>query len=433
MAHSVSRRRVVKAAALLAAAAAPLARVSAATKPGAQVNWLMHPVHFEQMGKGELIDKLQKETGIQINVTQMPFPQYREKLLILLRQGASDFDIVGISNSWWDGSINRYLLPLEDFMAKRPLEDASDIVGDYLYKVGSHNYAVPFRIGPMVLHYRKDLYQKYGLSVPKTMEDYYRNAKAITEGEKGQTYGAFMMGEQSFFSLWDWTSYLYSFGGKFLDSGDLEKAKVVVNSPQGIEAMRFVSRMNREGLFPPGTLTNTWSNFISLMQQGKIAQGIEWSVYMQPVADPAKSTVADKIGWAECPSGVAGAGAGRTGTVGWGLFIPKAAKNKEAAWDVMRWVTRPESDHYMALHGGGPFRKSTITSPSYKDTAKVPEVLIGALSRGAPVWDPVGTLPRASEIIDKSVVDLAGALSGSLDPAAACNNIARHIKELALA
>lgn len=432
MARSVSRRRVVKAAAVLGVAA-PFLKVSAASRAATQVNWLMHPVHFEQMGKGELIERLQRETGIQINVTQMPFPQYREKLLILLRQGASDVDIVGISNSWWDGSINRYLLPLEDLMAKRPLENPSDIVADYLYTVGSHNYAVPFRIGPMVLHYRKDLYQKYGLAVPKTMEDYYKNAKVITEGEKGETYGAFMMGEQSFFSLWDWTSYLYSFGGKFLDSADLQKAKVVVNSPQGIEAMRFVTRMNREGLFPPGTLTNTWSHFISLMQQGKIAQGIQWSVYMQPVVDPAKSTVADKIGWAECPAGAAtGLNGGRTGTVGWGLFIPRAAKNKEAAWDVMRWVTKPDSDLYMALRGGGPFRKSTITSPSYKEIAKVPEVLIGALSRGAPVWDPVGTLPRASEIIDKSVVEIAGALSGNLDPAAACNNIARHIKELAL-
>jgi multiple sugar transport system substrate-binding protein len=427
-----TRRRLIEFAAV-ASFIGPLIKTSRA-QAGRQVNWLMHPVHFEQMGKGELIKTLERELGVQINVTQMPFPQYREKLLILLRQGSSDFDIVGISNSWWDGSINQFLLPLEDFMVKRPLENASDIVADYMFKAESHNYAVPFRIGPMVLHYRKDLYQKYGLSVPATMDAYYKNAKVITEGEKGQVYGAFMMGEQSFFGLWDWTSYLFSFGGAFLDNRDLRKAKVVVNSPEGIEAMRFVARMNQEGLFPPGTLANTWSNFITLMQQGKIAQAIEWSVYMEPVANPSKSTVADKIGWAECPAGVkSGLTVGRTGTVGWGLFIPAASKNKEAAWDVIRGAAKPESDLYMALNGGGPFRKSTFLNPKYKEIAKAPETIVNAMSHGVPVWYPAGTLPRASEIIDKSVVELAGALAGKLDAAAACNNIAKHIKDLALA
>lgn len=428
--HRISRRTFVKAA---AAAALTPSLTTVRAQAANEVNWLMHPVHFDQMGKGKLIERLQSETGIQINVTQMPFPQYQEKLLILLRQGSSDFDIIGISNSWWDGSVNRYLHPLEDLMANRPLEDASDIVADYLYQVGDHNYAIPFRIGPMVMHYRKDLYDKYGLSVPQTMEQYYENAKVITEGEDRQVFGAFMMGEQSFFSLWDWTSYLYSFGGAFLDSSDLNTAKAIVNSPQGIEAMRFVARLNEERLFPPGLLTSTWSDFISLMQQGRIAQAIEWSVYMQPVSDPAVSQVADRIAWAECPASAdSGLGAGRTGTVGWGLFIPAAARNKEAAWDAMRWITRPENDLYMALHGGGPFRRSTIESAEYAATAKAPDVISGALARGAPVWDPVGTLPRASEIISRSVLDLAGALTGSIDAETACNNIAGHITELAL-
>lgn len=432
METKLSRRDLMKGAAALGVAS-PMLGAARPARAAAEVSWLMHPVHYKQMGNGELLDRLKKETGIEVKVTQMPFPQYREKLLILLRQGASDFDLVGISNSWWDGSINRYLTPIEDLLAKKPLENPKDIVADYLYTVGQHTYAVPFRIGPMVLHYRKDLYEKYGLSVPKTMEDYHKNAKAITVGEKGQVHGAFMMGEQSFFSLWDWTSYLYSFGGRFLDSTDLAKAKPVVNSKQGVEAMKFVANLNQEGLFPPGTLTNTWSNFITLMQQGKIAQAIEWSVYMQPVADPAKSSVAGKVGWAECPFAASSdLAAGRTGTVGWGLFIPKAAKNKDAAWDAVRWITKPENDLYMALHGGGPFRRSTIQSPKYQDKAMAPDVIIGALSHGAPVWDPVGTLPHASEIIDKSVVELASALSGKLDPADACNNIAKHIQNLAL-
>ncbi len=433
MTTKFSRRRLIKAAAALSALSPMLGMVRPA-RAASEINWLMHPVHYKQMGDGELLKKLESETEIKVNVTQMPFPQYREKLLILLRQGSSDFDIVGISNSWWDGSINAYLEPLEDYMAKKPIEKADDIVADYLYTVGSNNFAVPLRVGPMVMHYRTDLYEKYSLSVPKTFEEYHRNAKVITDGEKGAVYGAFMMGEQSFFSLWDWTSYLFSFKGAFLDSTDLKKAKPAINSKEGITAMKYVADLNKEGLMPPGLLTATWSTFVTLMQQGKIAQAIEWSVYMEPVADPKKSTVADKIAWAECPfAAESGLTAGVTGTAGWGMFIPKSSKKKDAAWEAIRWTARPENDLYMAVHGGGPFRRSTLQSPDYAKVTPATDVILKALSHGAPVWKPVGTLPNASEVIDKSVVELAGALSSKLTAEQACNNIAAHIKELALA
>jgi len=431
MATQMTRRRFLTFSTSAAAASLflPVRRARAAK----EVSWLMHPVHYRQMGEGELLTRLTKETGITVKPTQMPFPQYREKLTILLRQGASDFDIVGISNSWWDGSLNPYLEPLEPFMKKAPLVQPEDIIADYLYTVGEHTYAVPYRIGPMVLHYRKDLYEKYDLKVPKTFEEYRKNAKTIQDGEKGQVHGAFIMGEQSFFSLWDWTSYLFSFGGKFLDSSNLAKAKPVVNNREGIEAMKYFASLHLDGLTPPGTLTATWSTFITLMQQGKIAHAINWSVYIEPVANPEKSTVADKVAWAEAPyADGSGLAVGKTGTVGWGLFIPKASKNKEAAWEVIRWITRPENDVYMGVHGGGPFRASTLRSKEYAAVAKATDVILQAIAHGAPVWNPSGTLPRASEVIDKTVLELGGAVSGKQSAVDACNAIARHIKEIAL-
>lgn len=432
MAATLSRRRflTLSTAAAAGAAALPIRRAQAA----AEVSWLMHPVHWKQMGDGELLQKLTKETGITVKPTQMPFPQYREKLTILLRQGSADFDIVGISNSWWDGSLNRFLQPLDAFIAKKPLDNPKDIVGDYLYNVSGNTYAVPYRIGPMVLHYRKDLYEKYRLKVPKTFDEYKQNARTIQDGEKGAVHGAFVMGEQSFFSLWDWTTYLFSFGGAFLDSPDLGKAKVVVNSKQGVEAMKYFAGLNLDGLTPPGTLTATWNTFITLMQQGKIAQGINWSVYIEPIVNPEKSTVSDKVAWAEAPY-AAGSGltVGKTGTVGWGLFIAAASRNKDAAWDVLRWITKPENDLYMGVHGGGPFRASTLKSKEYGTTTKATDVILRAISNGLPVWNPSGTLPRGSEVIDKSALELNGALAGKVSAQDAVNNIARHLKEIALA
>lgn len=430
MREPITRRRFLAASTAASAAAfLPVARARAAS----EIGWLMHPVHWEQMGKGELLTRLTKETGITVKVTQMPFPQYRDKLTIFLRQGASDFDLVGISNTWWDGALNRYFVPLETYLAKKPLVDPKDVVADYLFNVGEHTFAVPYRVGPTILHYRKDLYDKYSLKVPKTFEEYKKNARVIQDGERGAVYGAFIIGEQSFFALRDFSSYLFSFGGKYLDSPDVSKAKPVVNSAQGIEAMKFFVSLHREGLTPPGTLTATWNTFITLMQQGKLAQGINWSVYIEPIINKEKSLVAGKVAWAETPFAAAsGLSAGRTGTTGWGLFLPVAAKNKDAAWDVIRWITRPENDAYMGVHGGGPFRASTLKSKEYAATTKATDVILAATAHGVPVWNPSGTLPRASEVIDKSVVDIAAALTGKITPGDACNNIADYIKTIAL-
>ena len=251
MGKGVTRREFLKIAGAGTAALAGLSAYPQRALAQNEVSWLMHPVHFDQMGKGELLEKLAAETGIKVKAVQMPFPQYREKLAILLRQESSDFDIVGFSNSWWDGSLNDYLEPLNGLMQKKPLVNPTDILSMDGFKVGDQIFAVPYRIGPMILHYRKDIYKKHGLKVPKTMEEYRENARFITKKETG-VFGAFVMGEQTFFSLWDFNTYLFSFGGAYFDNPDLKKAKVILNNPKGLDALKFWSSLREENLLPPG-------------------------------------------------------------------------------------------------------------------------------------------------------------------------------------
>jgi multiple sugar transport system substrate-binding protein len=397
-----------------------------------EVSWLMHPVHFDQMGKGELLEKMAAEIGIKVKAVQMPFPQYREKLAILLRQGSSDFDIVGFSNSWWDGSLNEYLEPLNGLMQKKSLINPTDILSMDGYKVGDQIFAVPYRIGPMVLHYRKDIYKKYGLKVPKTMEGYRENARFITKKETG-VFGAFVMGEQTFFSLWDFNTYLFSFGGAYFDNPDLKKAKVILNNQKGLDALKFWSSLREENLLPPGVLSATWDTFITNMQQGKIAQGINWSVYIGPVNDPNKSKVAGLLDWAPPPYAEGtGLSCGITASSGWGLYIPKASTKKELAWEAIRYVTSPQSDLYMALKGGGPFRSSTFSSPEYKKFTPATDVIKTALENSAPMWRPVGAIRNASEVVDKVVIETTSALAGKKPPKDAIDKAAEIVKNIVL-
>ncbi|MDT0443021.1 ABC transporter substrate-binding protein [Streptomyces johnsoniae] len=43
----------------------------------------------------------------------------------------------------------------------------------------SRTYGVPLDIGPMVMHYRADLFDRYGLTVPRTWEEFEQTARAV--------------------------------------------------------------------------------------------------------------------------------------------------------------------------------------------------------------------------------------------------------------
>ena len=71
MTTKVTRRRLLGTAAAFSAVS-PIIGMARSARAASEVNWLMHPVHYKQMGQGELIKKIENETGTKIKVTQMP-------------------------------------------------------------------------------------------------------------------------------------------------------------------------------------------------------------------------------------------------------------------------------------------------------------------------------------------------------------------------
>jgi multiple sugar transport system substrate-binding protein len=397
-----------------------------------EISWLMHPVHYSQMGQGELLEKLYSEIGIKVKAVQMPFPQYQEKLWMLLRQESPDFDIVSIGPFWMDGALMEFLEPLDNFMKKKPLIDQADMLSINTFRANGSIYGMPYRVGARILFYRKDIYKKYGLKIPKTMEEYKDNARFITKKETG-VYGTLIFGEQSHFTLVDFNTHAYCFGGAYFDSPDIKKAKVILNNKNGVDAIKFWVSLKEEGLVPPGVLSTTWETFITNMQQGKVAQSIQVTFYVGPVNDPQKSKVAGLVDWAEAPYAEnSGLSHGLSPAEGWGIYMPKASQKKELAWEVMRWISSPKSDLYMALHGGGPFRTSTYNTPDYKKYNPATEVIQTALKYVVPTWNPVGLIKNATEVTDKIVLELTSALAGKKSPKESIDRSADIVRSIVL-
>ncbi|MGY0489195.1 ABC transporter substrate-binding protein [Streptomyces sp. WG-D5] len=67
-----------------------------------------------------------------------------------------------------------------------------------------HTHAVPLDIEPMVLHYRKDLFDRFGLDVPTTWDEFAELARKVKRTGGGRRVAVFPTDGFSQFAAWSW-------------------------------------------------------------------------------------------------------------------------------------------------------------------------------------------------------------------------------------
>ncbi|ADH63929.1 extracellular solute-binding protein family 1 [Allomeiothermus silvanus DSM 9946] len=110
-------------------------------------------------------------------------------------------------------------------------------------------YGVPFNKSIQILYYNRDLLKKYGAKVPTTIDEFVATTKQISQGEKAPVY--FFQPDTSTFSYW-----FFNRGGNYLQNG-----KLVLNSPQAVEALTFLAQGVKEGWARPITSGFINANF----------------------------------------------------------------------------------------------------------------------------------------------------------------------------
>jgi len=156
-----------------------------------------------------------------------------------------------------------------------PLDEVLDKIGrDTFYKahldmatIDGETYTVPFEFHPHIVYYRKDLYEKYNLSIPKTWDELYNNSKTIHDNEDG-VYG-FMVynGPGNPYVLID------IMGCNDAATFDAD-GNVIINSPETIEALEYVKKLAK--LSPPGSLAKSSTDLrLPFVLQGQAAHMLD--------------------------------------------------------------------------------------------------------------------------------------------------------------
>lgn len=346
----------------------------------------------------------EEETGAKVLFDSAWFYDCHAKAMINLAGGTGTYDLVLWFNEW-AGSIYPYLEPLDEYIAKDDpgITDFVPNIADFLKQDG-HWYALPYRMYVHALAYRKDIFEKNGITKIETMSDFRNVAKKLTQDTTGDgkidTWGLVLSGNPGMIPTYS-VPYLWSFGADFFD----DNWKPLTNSKEFVQALEFYVSLFDYAV--PGSKTFSDDEMLTVMQQGKAAMVIMGSPYIMKMQDKNQSQFWDKISVLPIPIEVPGSKPSLSIVMGHG--IPRDSKNKELAYLYLKHLVKTESSRAMSVMGGNlPARMSVFEDPA------MDEVIPGFSSYGKAFLTGRGTfvLPEGREILSIYGEEVSNAVSG---------------------
>ncbi|MBI2562249.1 MAG: sugar ABC transporter substrate-binding protein [candidate division NC10 bacterium] len=415
----------------------------ASTAQAAQFNWqqfkgtqlrVLLNKHPWQQGIEPHLKDFEALTGIKLIAEVYPEDQFRAKTLVELTSGASSIDVFMSMPAQEGLKYMRagWLQPVDAFLKDPSLTSPDYNWNDFLDKtrdamvVEGKLVGPPIQVENVALMYRKDVFQKYNVKVPTTLDELEAAAKALNgkpmtdDGQPG--FGIVARGKRAAATSM-FAGMLYAMGGTWLTPS----REPAINTEEAIKAIDLWGRLLR--LYgPPGSENNHWYEASSIFSQGKAAMYTDANSLFPVIEDPQKSKVVGKVGYALFPRGSKGQ-YGSTVAV-WGLAMPKTSKNQTAAWPFMQWATNKDQVlKVQSERGVLGARESVWKDP--KGKAKVPsdpgESLRLGSKVGTPFWNP--PVVAVAEVRDAVGAAIVTSIQGG-DVRAAANKAAADMKRI---
>lgn len=285
---------------------------------------------------------------------------------------------------------------------------------------GGTLYGVPPNCNTHMQVYRADIYEEAGLAPPVSVEDVAASCKAVQQASG--LYGYVTRGERGSIRF-EWSPYLLAHGGDIaadMENGDYT---VTVNSPQALASLtRFLDII--KGCGPENVAALTQNDVIQLMAAGKAAEIQVVVAAMSSLTDPARSTVAGKLG--AVPNPVVDGKKLPSPIGNWISAIPQniAPEEKQAALAFLKWfVSKPAQEVYVEA-GGVPVRADVLEPLADEQDYFWVNAYLSNLDGAVSLFG----YAEAAEVDNILGLRLNQALIGELSPASALNASAREIE-----
>lgn len=253
-------------------------------------------------------------------------------------------------------------------------------------------YGLPVNYKVLALIYNKKLVP----TPPKTSGELVAMAKKLTDKASGRFGLAYSYGDFYYHA-----ALMNAFGGRAFDPGP----KPALNAPENIKALELLLKwVDKDGILPaePSTALVT-----ALFNEGKagmvfsgpwflgeIAKGVDYGLTQLPSLDEA------------------GGKPMRPWVTVEGAFIAAPCKNKDAAWDFIKYLTDVESAKVMATRG----RQSPANKAAYDDPAVGKDPVLKVFRQQVEVAVPMPNVPEMSMMWTPATTALGATIKKTTSP-----------------
>ena len=280
-------------------------------------------------------------------------------------------------------------------------------------------WSVPWFTEARTIYYRKDVLEKAGVDEATAFQDWdsFRSTlEAIKEKVPGiQPFGS--PGKKAFDLVHHVMPFVWDAGGAELND---DATQSTINTPQAAQGVEFMADLIKDGLYDPSQLERDGTQVETQFKGGKIAVWIggPWTLQSAGRKDDTNWVPAARknVGIAPMPAGPNGDAYTFVG--GSNLMMFKNAKNKDAAWELIKFLSQDQvQTQYADIMGMFPARDEAQQAVGESDPNH--EAFYEAIQQGRtyapiPQWGQIENAlkGRFGNILDSA----AGKGSGEYSP-----------------
>lgn len=306
-----------------------------------------------------------KHPGVKIEPTFVSYDALHDKLATALAGGGTAFDVMVIDNTWYaEFASAGWLMDVTDKITPDMKEKTVD--KDVTWRIVTYKdkyYGMPWMLDQKYFYYNEKMLKDAGFNEPpKTWEEMVQMARVMKQ-KKIVEYPIIWSWAQKEASNVDFVTLLYGFGGQLESAPD----QPAFNGEGGLKALDFMVSTLKEGISNPASTVSVEEDVRNTFSSGQAAFAINW-LYMYDLAnDPKESKVAGQVKLALMPVSEEVAKKGvksATSNDSMGVAVSNGSKNKEMAWEFLKYFTSPEVMKKYAAH----------QLPIWKDAFSDPEL-----------------------------------------------------------
>lgn len=370
-------------------------------------------------GLAELSKQFTEQTGIPVEVKQIPWPSYQDQVFLNFTNRQSDFDIV-VGDSQWigRGATNGLYVDLTDWLPT--VVDLATINPQALkylceYPTGSGRFfAAPAQTDAIGFAYRRDWFEdpsereafkaRFGrdLAPPQTWEEFQQVAEFFTRPDRNQ-YGAALLTGRDYDSLtMGFQQLMWAFGGSW---GDPQTRTVQgqLNSPGTVEAMTFFRDLVAK-VAPPGGSNFSYAQCLEAIKNGSVAMSMNYFAFNPEIV----RSLGDKVGFFVVPAH-AGKRAVSLGGQGMSVSAKISPQRQENARKFIAWfLSEPVQQQWVTKEAGFTANQAILSSEAFAQAAPYNAALAESLQHVQDFWN----VPQYNELLAAAQQSLAECLDG---------------------